>query len=407
MANGDKAGKHTASLNNANQLQGYENAWDQLVFQIASNRLSTNLMNEQRSDDFNFQNMLANFQMEEQLRAYNHSRNIYGLNQKAIDMEVAYQQQQIYSNADARLQELKFAQQDLDFSFARDTIENTFNQANNSLLLKINQEQTDQRDRQFGTDMKTASIEQTQAKADARRSLLTSTLKTQAEAGSAQAAGRRGQTARMQKQSIDSVAAIDHYALHTQLERGETSFSNTTTGMVNEKASADKTAGLQRDKLQNDRDQLAQLFGLTVEQYEADTEKLGRMMLDTYAGIDTQIDRLAQQEFQSRVELYAKMPMPPRMAPRAKPPRKIPYDKYAFPKQPFFYDHNTMASSQRKRSFLSTALGILGTVAGAAGTVLTAGAGAGVMSASAGVWGASLTGGGSIFNGLGSSGLFD
>ena len=371
MANGEKPRRHTSSLNNAQSLLGYENSLDNLILQIASNRLSTDLVNEQRFDDYNFQNMLANFQMEEQLRAYNHSRNIYGLNQEAIDMEVAYQQQQIYNAADARLQELQYAQQDLDFSFARDTIENTFNQANNSLLLKINQEQTDQRNRQFGTDMKAASVEQTQAKADARRSLLASSLQTQAQAGSALATGRRGQSARLQKQSIESVAAIDHYALHTQLERGEEAFNNVTTGMADQKASTDETAALERDKMLNDQDQLAQLFGLTVEQYEADTEKLGRMMLDTYAGIDSQLDRLASQEFQSRVELYAQLPLPPRMPPRAKPPREIPYDKYAFPKQPFFYDHKTMASApkQQSQSGLSSFLGIASAITGTAATI--------------------------------------
>ena len=410
MAKGDKPRQHAVSLNNANSLLGFENSLDNLIFQIASNRLSTDLSNQQLFDNYNYQNMLANFQMEDQLRAYNHSKNIYGLNQQAIDMEVGFQQQQIYDNADARLQELAYAQQDLDFSFARDSIENNFNQANNSLLLKINQEQTNQRNRQFGTDMKSASIEQNQAKADARRSLLTSSLKTQAETGAAQASGRRGQSAQMQQQSIESVAAIDHYALYSQLERGESAFNNTATGMVNQKASEDFIASKEQDKILNDKDQLAQLFGLTVQQYEADTEKLGRMMIDTYAGIETQLDRLAQQEFESRVELYAKMPLPPRMPERAKPPNKIPYDKYAFPTQPFFMDHKTMAAAQSapKRSGLSTALGIGSMILGAAGTVLTARAAApAIFGANAAVWGAGLSGTSSILGGLGQSGLFN
>lgn len=446
MANGDKSRRRNASLQNVNTLQGYENQWDQLIHEMGINRLETDLVNESRMDAYNFQNETANFQYEELIRQYDRQRHIYGLNENAIDMEVAYQQQQIYDNVDAKLQELAYAQQDLDFSFAAESIKNNYAQANNELALKTNKqellinkyrekdnwlqvannwEQTDQRGRQFGTDMKDMSVRQTAEKAEARRNLLKSSLETQAKAGNAQASGRRGQSARMLEQSIESVAAIDHYALYTQLERGEDSFDNIVQGTTNKKKSDDTQAGIQRkqlgvqrgiigserkvlhnqrDRLKNNKREMAQLFGLTVEQYEADTEKLGRMMVDQVSSIDSQLNRLSQQEYTSRINLYAKMPLPPRMAPRAKPPREIPDDKYAFPTDPFRMDHNVMgaAPEQKKPSAFSSFLGIAGTIAGVAGTVLTAGAaGPGVAAA----WGAGLSGGGSVLKGLGGSGL--
>ena len=148
---------------------------------------------------------------------------------------------------------------------------------------------------------------------------------------------------------------------------------------------------------------MAQLFGLTVEQYEADTEKLGRMMVDTVSNIDSQLDRLSQQEFQTRINLYAKMPLPPRMAPRAKPPREIPYEKRAFPTDPFRMDHNVMgaAPEQKKQSGFGQFLQIAGSIGAIAGTVLTAGAAAPGAAAWMGSAGAGLTGGGSILSGLG------
>ena len=213
MANGEKPRRHNASYQNANSIQKHENTIENILLNAGVNILQTDLINEQRFDDYNFQNLVANFQMEEALRAYDKSANIYGLNQQAIDMEVAYQTNQIYSNADARLKELAYAQQDLDFAFARDSINSSFQAANNSLMMKINQEQTLARDRQFGYDMQAQSLEQENAKADARRELLKQSLETQKASGTAAASGRRGQSARLMEQSIESVAAIDQLSL--------------------------------------------------------------------------------------------------------------------------------------------------------------------------------------------------
>ncbi len=417
MAQGDKSRRRSSSLQNAGTLQGYENSVQDLQLRIGENRLSTDLLNEARSDAYDFQNLIQNSQFEEQIRQYNQQQHLYGLNENAIDMEVAYQQQQIYDNVDAKLQELQYAQQDLDFDFAAQSIKNNYAQANNSLQLKnnrqelaINKEETIQRGRQFGTDMRDMSAKQTEEKADARRKLLQSSLETQAKAGNALASGRQGQSASMLNQSIESVAAIDHYALYTQLERGEGSFDNIVSGTTNKKASDDKLSGikkkqigLQRDNLQNNKREMAQLFGLTVEQYEADTEKLGRMMVDQVSSIDSQLNRLSQQEYQSRINLYAKMPLPPRMAPRAKPPREIPYEKFAFPTDPFRFDHNAMgaAPEQKKQSGFGTFLQVAGTIAAIGGTVLTAGAAAPGAAAWMGTAGAGLSGGGSILSGLG------
>lgn len=409
MANGEKPRRHNASFQNANQLQQYENSLEDLMLQIGVNQLQTDLVNEQRFDDYNFQNLVSNFQMEEALRAYNHSANIYGLNQQAVDMEVAFQQQQIYSNADARLQELAYAQQDLDFQFAEDSITSAFQTANNSLMMKINQEQTRARGRQFGYEMQAQSIEQQNNKADARRELFQQTLNTQKESGRASASGRRGQSALLTQQSIEAVAAVDHYSLYSQLDRGDKSFAAVTSNMIDQKKSQDTIAARERDKLANDKDQIAQLFGLTVQEYEADTEKLGRMMIDTYTGIDSQLDLLAKQEFKSRIDLYARMPLPPRMPPRAKPPREIPYDKYTMPSRPIMMDHKVMGStpSRPKQSGFGQFLSIAGMVAAGVGTVLTAGAAApglaAATAASMGTWGAGLSAGGSILGGLGSS----
>ena len=374
MANGEKPRKHNNSLQNAGQLQGFENLFEDTLLNKAVSDLRTNLTNEQRFEEYSLQNELYNFQMQKEIEAYKRSLESYGLNQQAIDMEVAYQQQQIYSDADARLQELAYLQQDLDFSFAEETIKSSFATANNSLALKINAEEAEKRNRQFGAEMRARSIEQTEAKAEGRRNLLKQTLETQREAGNAAASGRRGQSARLTKQSIESVAAIDHYSLYSQLQRGEGAFQNITSNIAAQKKSDDFIGKRQRDKLLNDKDELAQLFGLTVEQYEADTEKLGRMMIDTYAGIQSQLDRLAKDEFRSRVELFSRMPMEPMMPPRAKPPREIPKDKFTLPSKPIFMDHKTMASmpKQEKPSGFQSFLGIGSAVLGIGATVLGA-----------------------------------
>lgn len=417
MANGDKSRRRNSSLQNVGGLQGFENLVQDYQLRTSENILSTDLLNEARSDAYDFNNLIQNYQFEEQIRQYDQQQHLYGLNENAIDMEVAFQQQQIYDNVDAKLQELQYAQQDLDFDFAAQSIKNNYAQANNSLQLKnnrqelaINKEETIQRGRQFGTDMRDMSAKQTEEKAAARRKLIQSSLETQAKAGNALASGRRGQSAMMLNQSIESVAAIDHYALYTQLERGEGSFDNIVSGTTNKKASDDKLAGIrkkqigiQRDNLINNKREMAQLFGLTVEQYEADTEKLGRMMVDQVSSIDSQLNRLSQQEYQSRINLYAKMPLPPRMAPRAEPPREIPYEKRAFPTDPFRMDHNSMgaAPEQKKQSGFGTFLQIAGSIAAIGGTVLTAGAAAPGATAAMGMWGAGLSGGGSILSGLG------
>ena len=403
MANGDQSRKKTASYNTLGGLVNFENLYKNKRLNTSLNILETDLINETRADQFNFQNDLANFRTEEDIRRYEHSKDIYGLGQKAINQEAKYQKQQIYKDADARMQELGYAQDDLDFSFAETQIKNNFARANNKLAandnklnLRINSqdtlanlEQTKQRGRQFGTDMKDMSAKQTEEKADARRKLLKSTLETQANAGKALASGRQGQSARMLTQSIESVAAIDHYALHTQLERGDDSFSNIAQGTTNKKKSEDTQAGIQRKqlgfqrdklknnqkKLKNEQKEMAQLFGLTVEQYTADTEKLGRMMLDTYSNIGAELDRLDKDVFQERVNLYAKMPLPPRTAPRALPPRELQYDPLILPSDPIRFDPNMIGAAQQPKQ-PSTAAKILGgvsMVAGAVGTVLAPG----------------------------------
>ena len=403
MASGDKPRRHTGSFNNAGTLQGYENSLQQLGLQAAVDDLQVRMTNQQRFDDFNFQNELYNFQMEDAIRSYDRQAQIFGLNQQAIDQEVAYQTDQIYNNVNSRLQELAYLQQDLDFGYAKDQVESSFALADNSLMMKINNEETLKRDRQYGTDMRQRSIEHTSEKAEARRKLLKQTLETNSQVGAAAATGRRGQSARMTEQSIDAVAAIDHYGLYSQLTRGEDSFKNVTTNLTDQKKSDDYIGKRKGDQLKNNEMKISQLFGLTTEQYEADTEKLGRMMIDTYASIDTQLERLSQQEFQSRINLYAKMPLPPRMGPRALPPREIPNAKIAYPNQPIFYNHKSMSAPASKGSSGPGVLGFLGMAAGVAGTVLTAGAAAPAFAAAmpaAGMWGAGLTGAGSILAGL-------
>ena len=403
MADGGKPRKHTSSFNNLSSLQAYENLRQQFGMQIGVDRLQVNMTNQQRFDDYNFQNELYNFQMEDAIRTYDRQAHLFGLNQQAIDQEVAYQTEQIYSNVDSRLQELAYLQQDLDFGYAKDQIESSYALADNSLMLKINNEQTMQRDRQYGNEMQQQSITFNKEKAEARRTLIKQTLETNEQVGAAAAAGRRGQSARMTEQSIEAVAAIDHYGLYSQLSRGEDSFKNVTTTLTDKKKSDDTIAARNREQLKNNEQKIAQLFGLTTEQYEADTEKLGRMMIDTYASIDTQLQRLSQQEFQSRINLYSKMLLPPRMGPRAKPPREIPYAKYVSPTQPIRYDHKTMASSPSRSSSGPGVLGFLGMAAAGVGTVLTAGAATPAFAAAmpaAGMWGAGLSAAGSILGGL-------
>lgn len=389
MANGDKSRRNSASFNNFGTLLGKQNEYNDTRLRTGLNVLKVDQLNEQRRDDYNFNNQLANYRTEEDIRRYDHSQGIYNLGQKAIKGEAKYQRNQVYKDTDAKLQEFGYQQDDLDFDFARESIKNNFDQANNKLALNdnrqnlrinrqddlANQEQTKLRGQQFGTDMKDMSAKQTQEKADARRKLLKSTLETQAKAGNALASGRRGQSASLLNQSIESVAAIDHYALHTQLQRGDDSFANITQGVTNKKKSEDTQAGIQRKKfglqrnqlqnkrknLMNEQKEMAQLFGLTVEQYTADTEKLGRMMLDTYDSIGSQLEDIDRKVFKESVNLFAKMPLPPRTAPRALPPRELDYDKLVLPDDPIRYDHNIQGSVQqpKKKSGLAQAAGFL------------------------------------------------
>lgn len=403
MADGKEPRKHNAAYQNTISAQAYENAMDDWVLQTAVNRQATKLLNEQRKDNFNFQEEQFNFQMDEQIRAYEHSKNIFDRNSEAVDMEVQYQKDQIYSNADARLQELSYQQDDLDSQFARDSINNAFQAGNLALGLKINEQERVARENDFASSMQQQTNQLTQAQAQGRVDFLKASLAKDAAAGESKASGRRGRTARTQTNAIKTAASIDQAALMDQLIRGQGSFKDVTTSLVATKKTGDKIGSLQRDKIENDQQQQAALFGLTVEQYTADTEKLGRMMLDTYAGIDSQLDRLAQQEFQTRTELYSKMPLPPRMPPRAKPPREIPYEKYAKPTPAPFMDKNTMATTPqpKKQSGFGTFLSIAGSLVGLGATVLTGGAAAGVFGAGAAAWGGGLAAGGSILRGLG------
>lgn len=548
MADGKEPRKHNSAYQNTISAQAYENAMDNWVLQTAINRQATDLLNEQRKDDYNFQNEQFNFQMDEQIRAYEHSKNIFDRNAEAVDMEVQFQKDQIYSNADSRLQELYYQQGDLDAAYARDSINNSFNAGNLSLSIKQNdleqQQRTDRfgtdlalnafnqqaradqfgtnmelnrlsqqarteqyntnlkinsldqqlrtdafntsmllndqdtaaRNNQFGADMKAQSRQISQEQAEGRVELLQASLAADASEASSLASGKRGQTAALQAKAIQTAASINQGALMDQLRRGVGSFADVTTTLTTSKQIADKTSSIERSqlektyktesdinkaqrdqlkmsykteteisntersqlekrfetdtgiskaersqleksyttetqvntnnrkKLENDQAQQAALFGLTVEEYTADTEKLGRMMLDTYSGIDSELERLAQQEFQTRTELYSRMPLPPRMPPRAKPPREIPYEKLAKPTPAPFYDKNTMGTmpEQKQQSGFGTFLSIAGAVAGVAGTVLTAGAALPGAAAGMGMWGAGLSGGGSILGGLGS-----
>lgn len=438
MADGKEPRKHSKSLANLGGLQSFENAFDNYILQLAQNRLATDLLNEKRKDDYNFQNEVYNYQMDQQIQMYERQKMLYGMNAQAVDMEVQFQKDQIYSNVDARLQELSYQQQDLDNAYARDAINHAFEQGNLQLAIELNKVEQEQRENTFNTNLKInenqriarndafgagardAYLKNTAQQAQGRRELLKQSLQTQAQAGSAAASGRRGQSAAMLEQSIEAVASIDHAALLTQLENGHGSFANVTTKLISEKNTGDKAGRLERkqlkdnyktetkanklsrDQLKNTRKRNAQLFGLTVEEYKADTEKLGRMMIDTYSSIDSQLNRLAQKEFQTRIDLYSKMPLPPTMPPRAKPPRKIPYDKYAMPTPPPFQDKNTIPTTPQpqRQSGLSSFLSIAGALTAGAGTILTAGAGAGLFGATAGLWGTGLGTGGSILQGL-------
>ena len=426
MANGDKPRRHAAAYNNRINAWQYEQAIRNHAVEVANDRTITDLRNQNNYDQWAFQQEVRNFEIEEQLRVYNKAMEIYGLNQSAIDQEVQFQTDQIYSTADARLQEPYYEQQDLEFDFAREQIESNFALADNILqtknvemahAMKINQDR--QRDRQFATDMAQQTDQMTDAKASARVELLKNTLQTNAEKGTASASGRRGQSANALNQSIEAVAAIDQYSLISDLERGDASFKKVTGNVVYQKSEQDKISAKEKrslrnnkKQLQNNKKKLQTLFGLTVQEFEADTEKLGRMMVDTYAGIDSQLARLAQQEFQSRVDLYAKSPLPPRIGPRAKPPREIPYTQFAEPRVPPFMPYKAAGSTAPKQkgpSGLSIAAviggGILTAAAPFAAPALAAGGGffgtlgvAGTSSALAGV--------GGLFSNAGRSGLF-
>lgn len=412
MANGDKPRQWAAHANNAGQLYNYESAMDNYVTTVANDRQLTDFKNDERYENWRFQNELQNFQYGQQIRAYEHSMNIYGLNQLAIDKEVKFQEDQIYRNADARIQELHYMKQDLDFAFAREQIETNFAIADLKLQiestdsqLKINSLQNLARDRQFGADMQQQSSQITDSKAEARRQFFKNELDRQKSAGQAAASGKRGQSVQMVENAIDAISAVDSSALMSQLERGQLNFKNVTSNSVYQKKKQDQISAKEKDMLvtrrkqqQNQTKQIQTLFGLSVEEFEADTKKLGQMMIDTYAGIDDQLEMLAKNEFQTRVNLYAQSPLPPMLAPRAKPPRSIPYTNYTEPRIPPFFDHKSAGGTPakpQKPSGLSIAAGIIGTGLGIAGTLATGGA------LGATVLGTSAAAGGSILTGLG------
>ena len=390
----------------ANQYKAQLNDYNAAV---ANDKFAVDLTNKQRDDAWNQQEGLRQLKITQAAEVYEKDDAVYQQGLKFVDRayDNAVTQEELGLNQ--KLMQLMYQSDDLDRAYTRDALGAAYKTKQVDFMIQQNdidnQLLTIQRNRtgeQFGSAMEAQSQKLSAEAAETRLGILQSTLKGQADAGAAAASGRRGKTASKAQSAAVTAASIDQGALTDALQRSTFSFKNVTTNLTNNKKYDDLTNRKQKDKLlsqgqslRSQRDEIETMLGLTAEQYESDTEKLGQMMLDQEQQFKNAIASLDNKRFNSKSQLYASKLLPPKFADAAPRPSKIEYTNFAKPQPPQHVKKGMLAGAPASNSpsTASTVLGILGT------GLAVAGAFAGPAGWSANT-GAALTGSGIAVGGL-------
>jgi len=134
----------------------------------------------------------------------------------------------------------------------------------------------------------------------------------------------------------------------------------------NEIASSEKAKQVTANK----KAEIAEMLGLTLEEYESETDQLSDMLMDTVGNFETVIDSIKNDALKERVKLYNGMALPPRSASLPLDPLKpIELGEYMAPIRPYLPDQDTFIgptppSQNKGGGFLSAGLGIAAAVAG-------------------------------------------
>ena len=401
--------KEKAAYQNTLAANQYKDRLNDYNAAVANDRIAVDLANKQRDDQWNQQNALRQLQIETAAEVYEKDNQVYEQGLKFVDRAYDNAVTQEELALDQKLMELMYASDDLDRAFTRDSLGAAYKTKEldfmlqqtqlDSQLLNIQNERTQAN---YAADMTEQSLGISAKAAEARLSVFETTLDGQAAEGAAAASGRRGKTATKAKAAAVTAASIDQGKLTDALQRATFSFNNVTTKLTSNKAADDKTYAKNKEKnkltkqsISNQKEEIQTMLGLTAEQYESDTEKLGQMMLDQEAQFENAIRSLDNKKFNSKSQLYAAKLLPPKFPDAAPRPSKIEYTNFAKPSPPQHVKRGMIAGSPSASRPSSTA-----TVLGILGTGLTfAGAAAGPLGWGAG-WAMGLTGAGKAAGGL-------
>jgi len=358
----------------ANQYKAQLNDYNAAV---ANDKVAVDLTNKQRDEAWNKQEGLRQLQITQAAEVYEKDNQVYEEGLKFVDRayDTAVTQEEL--GLDQKLMELMYQSDDLDRAYTRDALGAAYKTKQVDFMMQQNdidnQLLTIQGNRtrdQYGSEMQAQSQKLSAEAAETRLGILKSTLEGQANKGAAAASGRRGRTASKAQGAAVMAASMDQGALTDALQRSTFSFKNVTTNLTNNKKYDDQTntkqqkkLSVQKQSLSSQKDEIATMLGLTAEQYEADTEKLGQMMLDQEAQFKNAIASLDNKKFNSKSQLYASKLLPPKFPDAAPRPSKIEYTNFAKPQPPQHVKKGMLAGAPASSSpsTASTILGILGT----------------------------------------------
>lgn len=366
MGKQSKAKKAQSNYTNANSLLGY----NQQLNQYEANQLNDSnmaaLRDQQALDQYDRDVDLQNLQFQNQLDAFDRSEQAFhqGLGMLDDATQLAYDQENLL--LDQKLKELAFSKDDLDRGWLQTQLESQF--AMQQLQLKDETEEAT-----FASNSKAASIDQKQKAADAKYEYLQASMKGDAEAGQANAAGRRGTSARKTNNSAVMQASMDKGKIASDLYNGSLSYKNTASQL-----SAQRKLGMKG--FASGQKNIESMLGISSEQFESDTKQLGMMLKDQFKQSEYNMSKIELKGFNSKAQLYESRPLPPKKPPALPKPYKTPTTNYVKPLPPVHADKGISGGygggSPESASTASSILGFGGAAMGAVAAIPGVGTGA-------------------------------
>jgi hypothetical protein len=320
MAKKSKAAKAQSNYTNANSLLGYNQQMIQHEANILNDQNMATLRDKLAEDAYNRDVDLQNLQFQNQLEAFDRSEQAFHQGLGMIDeaTQLAYDQENLL--LDQKLKELAFSKSDLDRGWLQTQLESQF--AMQQLQLKDETEEAT-----FASNSKAASIDQKQKAADAKYEYLQASMKGDAEAGQANAAGRRGTSARKANNSAVMQASMDKGKIASDLYNGSLSYKNTASSL-----SAQRKLGMKGRA--SEQKNIESMLGISAEQFTSDTKQLGKMLRDQFKQSEYNMSKIELKGFNTKAQLYEARPLPPKKPPALPKPYKTPTTNYVKPLPP-------------------------------------------------------------------------